>query len=233
MTADGAAHLVFGPTQITVTAVPGVETIDPEAFIKPLFTAVDADANGYLETTEAPDYALFGAAFADLDADKNGKLDLDEIVDYLKPRFDAARSRVELSIVEQGRTLFDILDSDRDGRLAYREVRSVADKLALWDKDGDGLLSEAEIPLQFRMVAARGSLPIPGMPQVNVALMNPPGNIPSRTAGPVWFRKMDRNQDGEISRREFLGDLDLFETLDLNGDGAIELSEAVRVRADK
>ncbi len=232
-TADGAAHLQIGTAQISISAIPTTETFDPAAAIKPLFMAVDADANGYLEKSEAPDNALFGATFTDLDADRNGKLYLDEIVDYLKPRLDAARNRVELTIVEQGRTLFDILDSDRDGRLAHREVRSIADKLALWDANGDGQLSEDEIPLQYRMIAAQGSLPNLGVLRSDPAAMNQRGRPDGRSAGPVWFRKMDRNSDGEISRREFLGELELFEKLDLNKDGAIELSEAVQAKADK
>ncbi len=230
-TADGGAHLQFGAAQVSVSAISPPQKTDPELSIKPLFMAVDADANGYLEKSEAPDNALFGATFADLDADKNGKLYLEEIVGYLQPRIEIARNRVELSIVEQGRTLFDILDSDRDGRLAHREVRSVADKLALWDADGDGMLSEAEIPLQFQMIAAMGSLPnLSFQPQV---AMNMQGGLATRTAGPIWFRKMDRNSDGEISRREFLGDLDLFEKLDLNHDGAIELNEAALIKAER
>ena len=198
-TADGGAHLQFGAAQVSVSAISPPAKTDPELSIKPLFMAVDVDANGYLEKSEAPDSALFGATFADLDADKNGKLYLEEIVGYLEPRVTVASHRVELSIVEQGRTLFDILDSDRDGRLAHREVRSVADKLALWDADGDGMLSEAEIPLQFQMMAAVGSLPnLSFQPQI---AMNTQGGPATRTAGAIWFRKMDRNSDGEISRR--------------------------------
>ena len=228
LTADGAANLQFGSSQISVFAQPAAGKYDPQAAIKPLFMAFDADANGYLEQQEAQGNSLFGAAFSDVDRDKNGKLFLDEIVDYFKTRIDAANSRVELSIVEQGRTLFDILDSDRDGRLARREVRSVADKLALWDSDGDGQLSENEIPLQYRLVASQGSLPNFGL--IQTAGMNPRQQGGARAAGPVWFRKMDRNSDGELSHREFLGDLDLFEQLDLNRDGAIELNEALRAR---
>jgi len=231
-TADGAAHLLFGTTQISISAMPVTAMRDPESSLQPLFMAFDADANGYLEKAEVPDNALFGATFADLDADKNGKLYLDEITDYMKPRLAVAHHRVELSIVEQGRTLFDILDSDRDGRLAHREVRGVADKLALWDKDGDGQLAETEIPLQFRMVAAEGSLANLDVSRQDPAAINQRGRSESRPTGPVWFRKMDRNSDGEISRREFLGDLDLFDKLDLNHDGAIELPEALQVKAE-
>lgn len=228
MTADGAANLQLGAAQISVTATKATQGVEPEVALKPFFAAVDNDANGYLEKSEVPDAILFGASFADVDADKNGKLYLDELVEYMKPRLDLVRHRVELSIVEQGRTLFDILDSDRDGRLAHREVRSVADKLAMWDADGDGKLSESEIPLQYQMIASQGSLQALGQ-----MTLSPGNGRRAQNGGPIWFRKMDRNNDGEISRREFLGDLDLFDRLDLNGDGALELNEAMQAKGLK
>lgn len=232
-TVDGSVNLQFGSAQISLSALPSPGTINPEASIKPLFMAFDSDANGYLEKNEVPDNALFGTSFSGLDADKNGKLYLDELVDYLKTRLDAARHRVELSVIEQGRTLFDILDTDRDGRLAHREVRSVADKLALWDTDGDGLLAETEIPLQYRLVVAQGTIPNLTAIVQDPSAVAGTGRTARQSSGPVWFRKMDRNSDGEISRREFLGDLDLFDKLDLNRDGAIELSEAILAPTEK
>ena len=229
-THDGSAHLQFGAVLISVSAMAPGGAIDAETFIKPLFMALDQDLNGYLEKSEAPDDALYGASFGELDLDKNGKAYLEEVVDYFKVRMEAARHRVELSISEQGRTLFDILDSDRDGRLAHRELRNVSDKLFLWDKNRDEQLSPDEIPIQFQIVVAEGSI-------FNLSALarrgsGPRASVTGRTAGPVWFRKMDRNSDGEISRREFLGDLDLFEKLDLNHDGALELNEALQVKSD-
>jgi Ca2+-binding EF-hand superfamily protein len=49
--------------------------------------------------------------------------------------------------------------------------------------------------------------------------------------GPVWFRKMDRNGDGDVSQTEFLGTSEQFRRIDSDGDGLIDVSEAER--ADK
>ena len=49
---------------------------------------------------------------------------------------------------------------------------------------------------------------------------------PQTLGGPLWFRKMDRNGDGEISLREWLGSKEDFQRIDTNGDGIISLEEA-------
>ena len=50
---------------------------------------------------------------------------------------------------------------------------------------------------------------------------------------PVWFRKMDRNNDGDISPREWLGTDEDFKAIDTDGDGLISIVEAIAFEAKK
>src|SRR4029079_1069202 len=95
-----------------------------------------------------------------------------------------------------------------------------------YDRDGDGAVTAVELAGRFqgtlefgRPVLFRGTS---GMGRGEVT--NPISNAP--TAGPDWFRKMDRNRDGDVSLREFLGPLAASRKLDADGDGLISAVEA-------
>jgi Ca2+-binding EF-hand superfamily protein len=119
--------------------------------------------------------------------------------------------------------LFSLLDQDHDGRLTAREVATAAARLRAFDRNGDGQLDLDEIPDAYLLVFARGPVQNDGTTFQVFPLPERYGSAP-----PDWFQAMDRNQDGELSRREFLGTEELFQKLDVNGDGFLELRELSR-----
>ena len=103
------------------------------------------------------------------------------------------------------------------------------DRVTSWDSDGDGRVSADEIPYHFQVTIARGGLPgltgeAPATPAARSMIKA--GGAGGFAAGPDWFQKMDRNHDGDVSRREFLGPRDQFDRLDRDQDGLIDADEA-------
>jgi hypothetical protein len=74
-------------------------------------------------------------------------------------------------------------------------------------------------------VVTGGGLIIPFGQGVEISVPRPPPR------GPLWFRKMDRNGDGDVSPREFLGTPAQFRRIDADGDGLIDPDEAERADA--
>jgi hypothetical protein len=86
-------------------------------------------------------------------------------------------------------------------------------------------LGGSEIPQQLTLEISRGL--VTRANEVRSA-RNPAGvsTLKPGKGGPPWFRGMDRNNDGDIARSEFLGPADVFDKLDVNHDGLLDESEA-------
>ena len=103
------------------------------------------------------------------------------------------------------------------------------------DRNGDGFLSKDEIPHSYFATFVPGcatveTIPFRGM-VVSGTPDRPAGSGTAAVRGPLWFRKMDRNQDGDVSRREFVGTDAQFAQIDTDGDGLISAEEAERADA--
>lgn len=200
------------------------------------FEAADTDNNGYLEKSELTkdkDHPSPLAGLFDLlDRDEDGKLYPKEMDSFVESQAEAAKSRMVLSASDQGRAIFAILDLNRDRRLGIRELRATVARVATWDRDGDGKITADEIPHHYQLTLGRGGLAGLGMAAPAAAVRSMEAPAPAAVAsGPNWFRKMDRNRDGDLSRREFHGTRAQFDRLDGDKDDLIDAAEAAAVTA--
>lgn len=193
-----------------------------------LFKAADMDNNGYLERKETTRNPFFGQAFDSLDLDGDGKLFESEVKTYIDGRETAARSRTALAIRKQANNFFNMLDVNQDGRLGVRELADASNRAMAWDHDGDDAITPGEVPQLYQLRIGRDQPQLPGALPVPMIRAAPGEPAADGRRGPEWFRRMDRNRDGDISRREFLGPRDLFERLDRDRDGLVSMEESER-----
>jgi Ca2+-binding EF-hand superfamily protein len=223
---------VGGGTQLDMTPS------DSRERYKGSFARADQDNNGSLDANEARVFRLFGALFKRMDDDNDGKLTEKEVLAYFDQtqelRAQVAACCATLSVVDQGSGLVDLFDPNRDGRLSVRELRQAASSLEGQDRNRDGFVSKDEIPHSYIATFMPGAVDM--NPEFRGMGMNrppaqQPGSASTAVRGPVWFRKMDRNQDGDVSRREFVGTDEQFAQIDSDGDGLLGLEEAERADA--
>lgn len=226
----GTITLDVGTLQLQFTAADWTGPTNYEQSYKPQFQSLDQDGNAYLDKKEVENN-YGGDVFTSMDRDRDGMVYLKEFVEYFRQTTEIAQSRLSLQGNDQGKLLFDLVDANRDGRLGPRELAEAAGRMPQWDRNKDDKLEEAEVPHQYTLSIGRGGGG--GVVAAPVAFMGAPRpTSPSPAGGPPWFVKMDRNRDGDLSPREFLGSTEAFDRLDANGDGLIDAAEAFKAGAN-
>ncbi|MCA9078914.1 MAG: hypothetical protein KDA58_00085 [Planctomycetaceae bacterium] len=189
----------------------------------------DADKNGYLDRGEFAGLQA-PAQFEDVDLDGNEQVVADEIDLYFTLDGLAAQSRLVATLSNEAKVLFNLLDANSDNRLTERELRDATNVLTEYDRNGDGALGSSELASRFRITISQPELiDVRVDTAMNTAARQ--GIVREEASGPLWFRRMDRNLDGDVSWREFPGSQADFAAIDQDADGLITLPEAERAEA--
>lgn len=202
------------------------------------FTQADADRSQSLDESEFPALQAIAqdagvtADFTELDRDGDLQLTRAELLGYVEREQAVIASRIEVGVEQEGRTLFSRLDADSDRRLTRRELRSATAGFAALDVDEDGRVSDMDLQTSYLLTIGLGRselrrndgrMSMQMMQSGSADAVLPPE---SALGGPIWFQRMDRNLDGDVSLREFPGTAAVFQKLDQDADGLISAQEA-------
>jgi hypothetical protein len=220
------------PIELSAAPAPGAARGGP---MRQQFLALyDQAAKGKKHLTDtdlgganAPTYQMLRVLFDPADADADGKLTRAELDAHLGLFEAFAASSVAVTPAVQTPTLFQLLDDNRDGRLSVRELRTAWGRLSPLEPVAEGAPVEAITRAAIRPTAvlrlARPPERLAGAQVVDRNVTRPGGGP---QPGPLWFRKMDRNGDGDVSRAEFLGTRAEFDAMDADHDGLVSRAEA-------
>ena len=225
---DSRSQLLVGASQLELRAHSSrTDSLDNRRFYMLQFRIADRDKNSYLNADEFPAVGIADARFESVDANGNGEITRDELVNYIDRDAVAAQSHPFVAMTQEGTSLFDVADANYDNRLTTRELRQLGDQARAFDRNQDGQIDISEMRRRYIL---RFSLGKPRVFSSDMGMTRSAGLPLPRTnrarSGPEWFRRMDRNQDGDLMWIEFLGERDVFTALDQNQDGLIDHTEA-------
>lgn len=200
-------------------------TGDQRSYFTVRFKVVDRDKNNYLDAKEFATLNIPGADFKTVDADSDNQIVLEEVTGFVGKQAIVPMNQVQLSVSDESRSLFQVLDTRTDGRLSPRELIAAAQMLSKIDGDKDGRLTFGELTTRVNVVAEVKRPAADRQMMMAMAPQRQGGTAVARDAGPDWFQRMDRNFDGDVSWKEFLGSRKAFEKLDRDGDGLLSAAE--------
>ena len=247
-----AAKQAFGEYSLAIDGLPlKVQALgggandrrNTQGYLGQTYVMSDGDRNQYLDESEfsgmkeALNRSGVKGDFRAVDFNGDKMVTRDEVFSFAKRDQMAVASRVQVSVMQDGKTLFGLLDRNSDRRLSVREMRSGAEILKPYDFNRDNKFADSELGTEFVLTISLGRPEFrrtSGQSDMMSGEMNSgdailPGS--DSLTGPEWFRRMDRNQDGDVSVREFLGTQEQFTQIDVNRDDLLSAEEATDVAA--
>jgi len=141
--------------------------------------------------------------------------------------------QISFGAVSDGYPLLPEIDANEDGRLTVRELKEIAKSLKSFDRNGDGAIAKTELLPTVRLSFGHG--PIVHRQLETVRSVHSRSATPTAmpiVTPPEWFTRMDRNNDLDVTPREFLGAKEQFAALDADGDGLINALEASQRKSE-
>ncbi|MGH7201282.1 MAG: hypothetical protein ACREJB_11805, partial [Planctomycetaceae bacterium] len=218
-------RLEFGGTTVTFSSRPidPIETALSGAM--QTFNEIDLDANGYIDRPEITDRFRFERYFFEaMDRDGDEKIFAEEMREYVSVVCEPAGTTCQVNVYDTGQGFFQTLDDSGDGRISIRELRSIEESLQEAAGSADANLVPRETGRHYHIEFVRGSYQLFGRSERMIA--QGPTFIQRPPVGPIWFQRMDRNSDGDVTWNEFLGPREAFHALDADQDGLIDHTEA-------
>jgi Ca2+-binding EF-hand superfamily protein len=185
---------------------------------------VEKDVNG----PAAVQFQFLRVIFEAADRDADGKLTKAEFDAYFDLQDGFRNLGMSLTPAMQTPSLFQLLDENRDGRLSVRELRTAWDRLIVLEEPGAEVITKNVIQpaVTLRLSRAFDRFNNGNFAAAPAVFVDNPRVPAAPQKGPLWFRKMDRNGDGDVSRTEFIGTKAEFDAIDADGDDLISLAEA-------
>ena len=191
---------------------------------RPSVLQVPGTKDGFITEKDiaGPQFQAVRVLFDMIDRDVDGRLSPAEFGDFVK--LQQSFTKLPLSLVYSAPTpsLFQIIDENGDGRMSVREVRNAWARLIALEPVEKDHVTRAALQPQGSLRFGRSSEVFTFNP--TTMYTQPP--VRETNKGPLWFRKFDRNADGELSRSEFPGPAAEFDRMDADRDGYLTAAEA-------